>query len=320
MNHLVAHLRAHGERAARCTPVERTLSYRQLADEVECATAAFAGDRKLILLETAQRYRHPGALSRRHGWRARRTAGAARQRSHRPAGHLPARCRRSTPAVHHRGAQHHDLHLDLAPAAVHVRQHRLTQTGPAVGGQSAGQRRIHRRVPRDPRYRLRGNDTTDVRTVTGCRSIHSHLLRGAALILTDLSVIDDAFWELFGRHRGTSFAGVPYTFELLDRIGFDDHEPAAPALRHPGRRTTGTRTGAPVRRARAAPGLAAVRHVRRHRGHRPNGVPATGTRRPPGRPRSAGPSPAGGCDRSRRATTESADGGASANSSITGPT
>jgi hypothetical protein len=55
----------------------------------------------------------------------------------------------------------------------------------------------------------------------GLSVIHSHLLRGAGLILTDHSVVDDEFWTLFRRHRGTTFAGVPYTFELLERIGFD---------------------------------------------------------------------------------------------------
>jgi acyl-coenzyme A synthetase/AMP-(fatty) acid ligase len=55
----------------------------------------------------------------------------------------------------------------------------------------------------------------------GLSVFNSHLLRGAALILTDLSVVDPCFWELFREHRGTSFAGVPYTFEMLDRIGFD---------------------------------------------------------------------------------------------------
>ena len=55
----------------------------------------------------------------------------------------------------------------------------------------------------------------------GLSVIHSHLLRGAGLILTDRSVVDDEFWALFRRHRGTSFAGVPYTFEMLERIGFD---------------------------------------------------------------------------------------------------
>ncbi|EID81309.1 2-succinylbenzoate--CoA ligase [Rhodococcus sp. T7] len=56
----------------------------------------------------------------------------------------------------------------------------------------------------------------------GLSVIHSHLLRGAALILTTHSVTDPGFWDLFKAHRGTSFAGVPYTFDLLDRIGFDE--------------------------------------------------------------------------------------------------
>jgi acyl-coenzyme A synthetase/AMP-(fatty) acid ligase len=64
----------------------------------------------------------------------------------------------------------------------------------------------------------------------GLSVIHSHLLRGAALILTDHSVVDDEFWALFRRHRGTTFAGVPYTFDLLDRVGFDTME--LPHLRY----------------------------------------------------------------------------------------
>ncbi|HET9517144.1 MAG TPA: non-ribosomal peptide synthetase, partial [Actinoplanes sp.] len=56
----------------------------------------------------------------------------------------------------------------------------------------------------------------------GLSVINSHLVRGASLILTDLSVADTCFWDLFQSAKGTSFAGVPYTFTLLDRIGFDD--------------------------------------------------------------------------------------------------
>lgn len=55
----------------------------------------------------------------------------------------------------------------------------------------------------------------------GLSVIHSHLLRGAGLILTDRSVSDAAFWDEFRAARGTSLAGVPYTFDLLDRVGFD---------------------------------------------------------------------------------------------------
>ena len=54
----------------------------------------------------------------------------------------------------------------------------------------------------------------------GLSVVHSHLLMGAALIMTDKSVADDDFWDLFTSRRGTTFAGVPYTFELLDRIDF----------------------------------------------------------------------------------------------------
>ncbi|WP_327345572.1 AMP-binding protein [Streptomyces europaeiscabiei] len=55
----------------------------------------------------------------------------------------------------------------------------------------------------------------------GLSVIHSHLLRGAGLLLTERSVTDDAFWTEFRAARATSLAGVPYTFDLLDRIGFD---------------------------------------------------------------------------------------------------
>lgn len=55
----------------------------------------------------------------------------------------------------------------------------------------------------------------------GLSVINSHLLCGASLILTELSVVDECFWDLFRAHRATNFAGVPYTFDLLDTIGFD---------------------------------------------------------------------------------------------------
>jgi acyl-coenzyme A synthetase/AMP-(fatty) acid ligase/peptidoglycan/LPS O-acetylase OafA/YrhL len=64
----------------------------------------------------------------------------------------------------------------------------------------------------------------------GLSVLHSHLLRGAGIILTGLSVADVCFWELFRRARGTSIAGVPYTFTLLDRVGFDSME--LPHLRY----------------------------------------------------------------------------------------
>ncbi|HEX8003195.1 MAG TPA: AMP-binding protein [Mycobacteriales bacterium] len=64
----------------------------------------------------------------------------------------------------------------------------------------------------------------------GLSVLNSHLLAGAAVLLTDLSVVDACFWELLRRHGATTFAGVPYTFDLLDRVGFADMD--LPALRY----------------------------------------------------------------------------------------
>lgn len=55
----------------------------------------------------------------------------------------------------------------------------------------------------------------------GLSVLHSHLLRGATVLLTSLSVVDPCFWAEVRRHRATSLAGVPYTYDLLDRVGFD---------------------------------------------------------------------------------------------------
>lgn len=63
----------------------------------------------------------------------------------------------------------------------------------------------------------------------GLSIINSHLSVGATLLLTDRSVIDPEFWTFFAAERGTSLAGVPYTYDLLDRSGFMDRE--LPSLR-----------------------------------------------------------------------------------------
>lgn len=64
----------------------------------------------------------------------------------------------------------------------------------------------------------------------GMSVVNSHLLVGASLVLTDLSVVDPCFWEMARAEKVTSFAAVPYTFDLLDRVGFDQME--LPSLRY----------------------------------------------------------------------------------------
>jgi len=54
----------------------------------------------------------------------------------------------------------------------------------------------------------------------GLSVLLSHLSIGAGVLLTDLSVVDTCFWEAFGEAGGSTLAGVPYTFDLLDAVGF----------------------------------------------------------------------------------------------------
>ncbi|MFA4895822.1 MULTISPECIES: AMP-binding protein [Microbacterium] len=64
----------------------------------------------------------------------------------------------------------------------------------------------------------------------GLSVVNSHLLAGASLLLTERSVSGEAFWSEAAAHRITSFAGVPYTFELLEAGGFSER--SLPSLRY----------------------------------------------------------------------------------------
>ncbi|WP_461172323.1 non-ribosomal peptide synthetase [Arthrobacter sp. Z1-9] len=64
----------------------------------------------------------------------------------------------------------------------------------------------------------------------GMSVVNSHLLAGASVVLTDLSVVDPCFWDLVRKERVTSFAAVPYTFDLLKRVGFAEMD--LPSLRY----------------------------------------------------------------------------------------
>lgn len=67
----------------------------------------------------------------------------------------------------------------------------------------------------------------------GLSVLHSHLLVGASVVLTDLSVADSCFWDLAARTSVTGVAGVPHTFALLDAVGFDRRVlPRLPSLRY----------------------------------------------------------------------------------------
>ena len=55
----------------------------------------------------------------------------------------------------------------------------------------------------------------------GLSVLHSHLLAGASVVLTDASVVDPCFADALRDHRVTSLAGVPHTFDMLEHAGVD---------------------------------------------------------------------------------------------------
>ncbi|MBJ6749866.1 AMP-binding protein [Geomonas anaerohicana] len=55
----------------------------------------------------------------------------------------------------------------------------------------------------------------------GLSVVNSHLLRGGNLVCTDESVVSGRFWQLFRECGCTSFAGVPHSYLMLERLRLD---------------------------------------------------------------------------------------------------
>ena len=62
--------------------------------------------------------------------------------------------------------------------------------------------------------------TLPMNYVYGLSIINSHFLVGATLLLTDRGLMQKEFWEFFKNAEATSFGGVPYTYEMLDKLRF----------------------------------------------------------------------------------------------------
>ncbi len=55
----------------------------------------------------------------------------------------------------------------------------------------------------------------------GLSVLNTHLLRGASIALTGQSLMEPGFWETFRAAGCTSFAGVPYLYQILHRLNPD---------------------------------------------------------------------------------------------------
>ncbi|WP_062135126.1 AMP-binding protein [Demequina aestuarii] len=128
-----------------------------------------------------------------------------------------------------RAGSRHDLHPDLAmlastsgstgsPKLVRLSFENLRSNAAAIG-------EYLRITPRD-----RAATTLPLQYCYGLSVLNSYLLAGASVVLTEHSVSDERFWDEFTLTGATSFAGVPYTFELLDASGFAERD--LPSLRY----------------------------------------------------------------------------------------
>lgn len=64
----------------------------------------------------------------------------------------------------------------------------------------------------------------------GLSIINSHLMVGATLLVTSKGIMQKEFWQFFREQNATSFGGVPYTYEMLDRLRF--YRMKLPSLRY----------------------------------------------------------------------------------------
>ena len=54
----------------------------------------------------------------------------------------------------------------------------------------------------------------------GVSILNSHLMVGATILMTECGIAQRDFWTFFRQEEATSFGGVPYTYEMLDRMRF----------------------------------------------------------------------------------------------------
>ena len=63
----------------------------------------------------------------------------------------------------------------------------------------------------------------------GLSILNTHIYAGACVVMTDKALMQKEFWELFKSSNVTSFGGVPYVYEMLERLRFRRME--LPALK-----------------------------------------------------------------------------------------
>lgn len=229
-----ADLARFGDRTAVSTPGQ-SLSYRELARQVEDLARSFGPGRRLVALEAGNTLpalvAYLAALSSGNPLLILPNGGAAADTllaAYDPDVVVRASGNETVLDVR-RDQTRHELHPELAlllstsgstgsPKLVRI-------SGDSVQANAAAIAEYLHLRPSD-----KAATTLPLSYCYGMSVVNSHLLAGASLALTDLSVVDPCFWDLVRTEHVTSFAAVPYTFDLLDRVGFQDLD--VPSLRY----------------------------------------------------------------------------------------
>ncbi|MDR0611422.1 MAG: AMP-binding protein, partial [Planctomycetaceae bacterium] len=64
----------------------------------------------------------------------------------------------------------------------------------------------------------------------GLSIINSHLIKGATIITSELSLVERKFWDIVKNLKPTTFGGVPYIYEILKKLRFK--QMLLPSLRY----------------------------------------------------------------------------------------
>ena len=208
----------------------RTITYADLRAEVHARSLELGGTRRLVLLEAANDLRtvvtYLAALAGRHPVLLVPTGDEERQAGLQDRYRPEVRC---TPQGLRWAVTGPDdpagptLHPDLAvllstsgstgsPKLVRLSRANLEANAGSIAGY-LGLRPDDRAITSLPLHYCYGLSV-----------LNSHLVAGASVTLTDLSVADECFWDLATRTGATSLAGVPHTFDLLDASGFAARE------------------------------------------------------------------------------------------------
>lgn len=218
----VADLAARGDRVAVIEPGGVEVTYRDLDERVTDAAHAIGAGRRLVLLASrndlasvvgylaALRGGHPLLLV---------PASDERQVAALVAAYDPDVVLSGGQVQRRRAGSAHELHPDLAmllSTSGSTGSPKLVRLSAAGVDANAAAIAEYLGIRDTDRAAL----SLPLHYCYGLSVLNSNLQRGAAVLLLDCSVTEPRHWDAVRTHGATSLHGVPYTFELLDRVGF----------------------------------------------------------------------------------------------------